>query len=828
MSPARVFGAAAAAIARRPWPVLAALAVLVGLASWGAAGMGSQPVEDAFFDRDAPAYQQTERAAASFGGDPVVVLADGPLVETLTPESLARLNVLETCLAGEIKRGRGSLYRICRRLAELDPVKSMAGPATFLGRAAAGIGKVYRQQIRRLAEAPTDPRQVAERQRQLKLGVEAITRYGLTSPPSLEDQDFINRVIYGQGGARSGPKPRLSYLFPSDRAAQIVLRLRSDLTPAERDEALELVERAVADPSVQLDKVSYVVSGSPVVFAGLADSLQTGVVILALVALILMAVALTLVFGSAWRLLPLGVALSGLAVAAGLLRLLGGEFSLAAAGAAPILIGLTVDYAVQIQARLDEADPGRAPVEAARETGRLGLPMIAVACVATAFGFAALLTSSLPLVAEFGLLLAAGVLVCFAVTFLAGFAALALRGPLRAAPSPLESAGLMARARDRFKPLLGLAIVAPGRIVLVGLIVAACGWAVSTQARSGTEIGQLLPTRAAAVQDLLDLEEATGTSGNLDLIVRAPDVTDPAVVAWMGRVQAEILTRGGYLGETAAEGASCERAELCPGPAITDFVDPTAEGQTSAGIRSALRGLPLSEREAMVAGGLAPGREATETNLPFSVRTGAVDRQQEMIRMIEGAVEGSRDGQGPPPGVTATVTGLPVVISASMDELASFRHLLILLGVAAIALVLLAAYRSLRRTLAPLVPIVVAGGWSALIVAAADLPLNPLSAVLSVLVIAIATEFGVILAGRYHQERERGAGVADALRRSYGRTGMAVATSGVTAIAGFAALGASDIGMLREFGLIAVVDLAVALAGVAVVLPAVLVRLERS
>ena len=85
----------------------------------------------------------------------------------------------------------------------------------------------------------------------------------------------------------------------------------------------------------------------------------------------------------------------------------------------------------------------------------------------------------------------------------------------------------------------------------------------------------------------------------------------------------------------------------------------------------------------------------------------------------------------------------------------------------------------------------------------------------------------ILVSGRYFQEREAGAGLTQALRLTYGRTGMAVATSGLTAIAGFAALGASDVAMLRDFGLIAVVDLAVALAGVAVVLPAMLVWLER-
>ncbi len=50
--------------------------------------------------------------------------------------------------------------------------------------------------------------------------------------------------------------------------------------------------------------------------------------------------------------------------------------------------------------------------------------------------------------------------------------------------------------------------------------------------------------------------------------------------------------------------------------------------------------------------------------------------------------------------------------------------------------------------------------------------------------------------------------------------------SGVTAIAGFAALAATDIRMLRDFGLVTVADLAVALAGVLLVLPAALVWAE--
>ena len=65
------------------------------------------------------------------------------------------------------------------------------------------------------------------------------------------------------------------------------------------------------------------------------------------------------------------------------------------------------------------------------------------------------------------------------------------------------------------------------------------------------------------------------------------------------------------------------------------------------------------------------------------------------------------------------------------------------------------------------------------------------------------------------------------MRRTYARTGAAVAASGVTAIAGFGVLVLSDIRMLRDFGLVTLIDLSVSLVGVLVALPAALMLAER-
>src|SRR5204862_528133 len=153
--------------------------------------------------------------------------------------------------------------------------------------------------------------------------------------------------------------------------------------------------------------------------------------------------------------------------------------------------------------------------------------------------------------------------------------------------------------------------------------------------------------------------------------------------------------------------------------------------------------------------------------------------------------------------------GLPVLAADANHELSSTsrRALALLVGVLAVFLVLLAIRRRVRLAAVPLIPIALATGWSAALLFLLRIPLNPMSAALGALVIAISTEFSVLLSARYREERERGESPAGAIDRPYRSTGAAVLASGATAIAGFAALLASIIRMLCQFGIVTVVDL---------------------
>jgi predicted RND superfamily exporter protein len=208
-------------------------------------------------------------------------------------------------------------------------------------------------------------------------------------------------------------------------------------------------------------------------------------------------------------------------------------------------------------------------------------------------------------------------------------------------------------------------------------------------------------------------------------------------------------------------------------------------------------------------------------NLAFGIRFMPLDEQKRVIDDIRSRLH-------PPAGVSAQLAGVPVLAADANAKLASWwrRMLFLVAALGAVFLVLMAIRRRFEQALAPLIPIVLATGWSALVLFLVRIPLNPMSATLGALVIAISTEFGVLLSARYRQERDAGAEPRRAIDIAYRSTGAAVLASGTTAIAGFAALIASNIQMLRDFGFVTVIDLTVSLVGVMLVLPAALIWIE--
>ncbi|MFL5873197.1 MAG: MMPL family transporter [Solirubrobacterales bacterium] len=422
MSAGNRFGRVAAWAARHARPLIAVSAALAIVAALGATRLPTDAGVDTLVDSDSPTAEATQRVREEFGEEPVVVLVKGELPELVLGDDLFRLLRLEGCLSGKVPKGADAIPGPCTELAEMEAVEFLTGPGTFLNESVVQIDN----QLRRLAEHVP-----AERFREYILAV--ATRYGITSVPSITNEDFVATVIFDLSRPRGTPKARLSYLFPNAKSAQIVIRLRPDLSEAERHRAIGLIEAAVEDttprrqckedgqpaPCFELEHGSYIVSGAPVVIDGVSRALKDALLVLFAVALVVMALVLLLVFRSHWRLLPLGIGLAATALTFGLLALVGGSLTMASIAALPILIGLAVDYMIQFQARFDET---RSIAEAATRSG----PTIGAACLATIAGFLALQLSPIPMVRGFGWVLIVGVAIAFGLALTAGPAMLTL------------------------------------------------------------------------------------------------------------------------------------------------------------------------------------------------------------------------------------------------------------------------------------------------------------------------------------------------------------------------------------------------------------------
>jgi hydrophobe/amphiphile efflux-3 (HAE3) family protein len=857
------FGRIVRLVARRPLPVLAVTLLLALGGGLLALRLDPSTAVDTFVGRSSDSFKETERYRRDFGDDAVVVLVKGELTKTVLTTDLLRVLGLEGCLGGNIpedalKKGLAQYRKnparglppACGELAELHPAKAVYGPATFINTSAGQISDEYLKRstgaekqakqaanaARKISAARGDP--PAEQARLAKAASDAVMtrfqlyvarlalRYGFVGIPSINNSEFVSRVVFSdtQPGV---PKSRFGYLFPSKDAALIQVRMRPELTESQRRRAIELIEQAAAARVFQpREGARYVVTGVPVVTQSLASAVRDSILVLLIAAVLVMAATLAFVFRSRLRLLPLLLALAAAGMTFGALSIAGGSLTMASIAVLPVLIGLAVDYAIQFQARFDEQRARRRRdgddvVEDAATAAAAGGPTIVTAGVATAVGFLVLLLSPVPMVRGFGLLLVIGILIALALAIVAGFAALVRFGGDPPPAPRRRSARLEAlgeRLAGRAWRALGFALARPRRVLAIALAVAVVGLALDTQSTVESDIQQLVPQDLQALRDVDDLQDATGVSGEIDVAVRADDITRPEVLRWMTRFQSGVLRAHGY-----RPGKRCtqekDAPELCPALSLTDLFGGAAN---QAQVRRLLRQVPPYFSQGVIT------KDRKTASLAFGIRLMPLDRQKEVVDDI-------KDRLDPPAGVSAAVVGLPVLAAEANGELSSplRRGLTLIAALAGVFLVLLAVRRSPRAAAVPLIPIALATGWSGLVLfilgllpGPLEVELNPMSVTLGALVIAISTEFSVLLSARYRQERENGAGPARAVELAYASTGAAVLASGATAIAGFAALAASDIRMLRDFGIVTVVDLTVSLLGVMLVLPAALLWAE--
>ena len=547
-------------------------------------------------------------------------------------------------------------------------------------------------------------------------------------------------------------------------------------------------------------------TGASILLKDINDYLRGGMLTLGGIAVAIMVVILLVFFNVRWRLLPLAVILIGVVWAFGLAGYLGIPLTIVTIAGLPVMLGVGIDYAIQMHARVEEEVlVGRAdhPIQ---ETARNLGPALLVVTFDAVFAFTALRFAKVPMIRQFGLLLAVGIaVICFG-SIIIPLAILGIREFKSPTSRKIEGfdPGFLGRLTKRLGSLPSRAAIP---LIIASLVIFFGGLAVEDKLTLQTDPIQWVNQKSQTIKDIKKLDDEVHSSSEMGVFARTDDVFSDKFVTFAHTFTQETLAKYPSLILT---GSSIETAvgDLIEVPGASDIAP------TGADVKAAFDVAPPDIQASSVAS------NGTAFNIDFRTSVASLEERAPMVREV-------RSQTHPPEGIRATPAGLAVVGVGLLDNLEANRILLTYLAILFVFLFLAVRLRSIVRSLLSLVPVLIAVGTASLVAFAASLKLSPMTAVGGPLVIAACTEFTSLILLRFIEERRRGLAPQEAVDVAASRTGRAFIVSGMTAIAGVAVLSFSSLPLLRDFGRIVAMNVTVALLSALVVLPPMLVWADK-
>jgi uncharacterized protein len=778
---------------------------VIGLAITLVLGIGATKLDfatgqDSYLNKDDQVYKDNVAYQDLFGGQAMLTLfsmeGGRDVVDLFTPENIAHMEQLD------------------EQLRATDGVESVVTPLTALqftqNLAVSDTGNptqsVAGQALLSAQQREPDP---AAQQLRLADAATNLTRLNAVPPDqrTFDNPEWIRFLLFdNRGEIRKSLLPA----FPDTAHAQIVTRLLGNASLEDEGTASERVQEiTLAEPFERADVIS---TGAAVLLKDLNDYLRGGMFTLGAIAVGIMVVILLLLFGVRWRLLPLAVILVGLVWAFGLAGYLGIPLSVVTIAGLPVMLGVGIDYAIQMHSRIEEEvviDRAAHPIQEA--SINLG-PALLVVTFDAVFAFLALRFARVPMFRDFGLLLAVGIAVICVASIVLPLAVLGIREYRSPTKGKDFSHGTMGRLVVWLGSLptrLAVPIAVGSAAVFAG------GILVEDDLTIQSDPEQWVNQDSQVIHDIDTLKAETGSSSELGIFIESDDLFSDETAA--------------FVTDFANEQLAARPDDLLTASSLVTTVsfllevpDTTVLPPTGDDVRRAYEVAPPDIQEAFV------NPDAGAFNLVFRTAPGSLDHRRVYVDEIRDELEsGTLDNGEPiPEGVRATPSGLAVVGVGLLENIEANRILLTYLAVLFVFAYLVVRLRSFVRALLSMVPVLTAVGAASLVAWIFDLQLSPMTAVGGPLVVAVCTEFTSLILLRFIEERRRGYGPREAMNVTARRTGRAFIVSALTAISGVAVIAFSSLPLLRDFGTIVAMNVSVALLSALVFLPPILVWAE--
>jgi hydrophobe/amphiphile efflux-3 (HAE3) family protein len=795
-------------LARRTTVTLLITAAITVVLGFGLSRLDFATGQDSYIDPDSQVAEDNERYQALFGGENMVVLFTMPddrtVVDLFSPANLAAFEAIEA------------------ELGDSPAVASVISPVSLLVWTQDMITSgVATEILTGTAERETDPDAITLREQDLGLTVRRLAAAG---EQSFSNPSWLEFLIFGNDGftvdgdgdlvAPSQDqlvvrKPLQSFIRDS-RHAIFGAVLVGNATLDELADGSEAVADAVS--AHPFEDTTVTITGTPTFLTEINDYLQGGMLTLGAIAVVVMIVILIIAFGVRWRLLPLLGMLVGVLWGLGAFGLTGTKLSLVTIAGLPILIGMGIEFAIQVQNRIEEE---RAVKHAGGPFGEavanIG-PPLAVATGAAVVAFTVMRISKVPMVQDFGLLLSIGIvalLVAGVVMPTTVIGARERRRPTTKAPGAgwveqvVRTLGRLPR-----RTLLPLVVLAAS-LPVIGLVL-------EQDTRIESDPINWADPSSETIQNARRLEREAGMATTLGVFIETGTAGRDVFTDEMGAFVVDFVARasGDNPQLVGASSLATTVGWLTDVPG-TPSIPPTGED-----LRQAYSVAPPALQHTMVGAG------GSATQVLFQVGPSSLEERSDVLDRVEATF----DDPGAavlPAGASATTGGLAVVGVGLLENIMANRSALTIVAVLLVGALLVVVHRDVVRGILTMVPVLLAVGLSTVLVRLLDITLSPLTTVGGPLVVATCAEFSVLLVARYVEERNGGLDPAESTRVAAQRTGRAFFTSALTTLGGFAVLMFSPLPLLADFGMVVTINIAVAVLAALVVIPPLVMEADR-
>jgi len=623
----------------------------------------------------------------------------------------------------------------------------------------------------------------------------------------IPDHDKVREIL------RSLDPEMVKGIMPDERHTMVSIDVPLSIEDSVLEELLAETEKAVELAEFP-PGMGVVVTGNVALGYSIKGDMSKDTGVLLVVSSLLMVVALLLVFRHVrLPLMPLPVVLLGIVWTFGAMGLLGISLSFVSMAAFPVLIGLGIDYAIQLQSRIEEEFDRTGSMElAAVSTVSHTAPAVMIALVITSAGFVSLFISSVPMVRDFGLLCLIGVCMCYLSALFVGVTLLSSMQNRWSAKRPVDS-GLNsegARASAIGLQIEKVAIFSLCNwkgVLVVALVFTSVGFYADSQVPIETDFKEYIPQDLPPLVTFRHLKDIFGGDDQLNLILQSGDVTDPKTLRWMDEY-------GSYITES--------REQVRGATSIATIIKAYNGGeipQEKTRAREVLEQIPDGIRDQYIDG-------QDSALIQLNIGSAVQDLGEEGIDRLIGEVGKDVAWIGPPPGTSVIVTGDLVVMTTVIEALTTGRIKMTLLGLVLIFGVLLLIYRDPVKAALPVLPMIVVIGLMGIVMRVSGMVYTPLTATLGALILGVGSEYAVLTLERFYEEKEKTDSSVEALRIATSRIGAAIAASGLTTVFGFSALATSSFPNTSNFGAVTVLSVIFALFVTFTVFPVLLIRLQ--